>query len=136
VADPASTTAITIRGGGDAQTIIGNAGVNTIYARGADLVYGLGGDDVYYSFDARDRVYEAAGEGFDTIISRGSYVLQAGQHIERLVGVGSLTGNELAQTIEGGSSADTLNGGGGVDAVKFATVMPGSLVGASDFTII
>ena len=91
---------------------------------GSDTMTGGADDDVYYVDDARDRVIEAANEGNDTIYASVSYTLLGGQAVETLavdpafVSVAvSLTGNALAQTIQGGEGDDRLTGGGGADTL-------------------
>ena len=142
-ANDADTAAINLTGNSRAQTITGNAGKNTLIGgttasgpgsgggSGTDTLNGLGGDDQYTVDSNTDVVNEAAGGGFDTVLTTQSYILKSGQHIELLattldtgtVAMG-LTGNSLAQTIrgnagnnslDGAAGADTLIGGGGND---------------------
>ncbi|MFY9289818.1 MAG: calcium-binding protein [Methylorubrum rhodinum] len=89
---------------------------------GADRLTGNQGDDTFIVDDRGDLVFEDAGKGTDTVVTRVSYALQAGQEIEQLRaggGVGSaaidLTGNEFAQTIQGTVGANVLDGQGGAD---------------------
>lgn len=86
---------------------------------GADAMAGGLGDDAYVVDDAGDVVTELVAEGRDTVIAFASYVLTAGQEIERFVVGGTaaidLTGNEFANAIYGNDAANTLIGGGGGD---------------------
>ncbi len=89
---------------------------------GADLMFGLARDDTYHVNHAGDVVTEKAGEGSDTILATLGYTIGAGQQIEFLradagaTGL-ALTGNELANTIVGGTGNDTLTGGGAGDVL-------------------
>jgi len=122
----AGTAAINLTGNEFGQNIIGNAGANTLDGKGgADTMQGLGGDDIYVVDNVGDKVLEAAGGGVDRVASSVSYVLTAGQEIERLTtlsnsstGPVNLKGNELSQTIWGNSGANVLNGGGGADTLQ------------------
>ncbi|WP_062228616.1 S8 family serine peptidase [Aureimonas frigidaquae] len=109
-----------LAGNAQAQTLHGRAGADTLDGRGGnDLAYGYAGDDIYYVDCAGDRVFETADNGYDTVLTAGSYRLQADQEIERLaladattkVGA-ALTGNAYRQSIDGGAGNDTLDGGG------------------------
>nr|WP_229583079.1 calcium-binding protein [Paracoccus sp. S-4012] len=79
--------------------------------KGDDTLIGLGGDDVYYVDSAADLVIEAAGQGFDTILTTVDYALP--DHVEALV----LTVAGLSGT---GNAGDNLlvsrAGGGRLDA--------------------
>ena len=80
------------------------------------------GNDTYFVDNAADVVNEAVGGGTDTVFASVSYALTAGPEIEFLranagaTGL-SLTGNEFANTIVGGSGNDTLDGGAGNDTL-------------------
>lgn len=121
--DPVAVRAQTLTGNEYGQWIYGGAGANVIDGRGgADRMYGLGGDDIYLVDNAGDIVFEAAGGGTDFVRASVSYVLRAGQEIERLsvldassVAAINLTGNEFAQTLLGSAGANVLNGGAGAD---------------------
>ncbi|MEH3144175.1 MAG: FG-GAP-like repeat-containing protein [Methylobacterium frigidaeris] len=141
--DEAATTALDLTGNGFAQSLRGNAGRNrldggagadtlvglagddTLVGRGGDdLLIGGSGDDVYV-VDAGDRVIEAAGGGYDRVLARTSYALEAGQAIEALYAdaTGSpaaidLTGNEAANVILGSYGANVLDGGAGADLLQ------------------
>jgi Ca2+-binding RTX toxin-like protein len=81
---------------------------------GADIMYGLGGNDVYAVNNVGDVVVEAAASGTDTVqTTLGSYSL--GANVEKLTyaGAGNFvgTGNALANVIVGRAGGDTLDGG-------------------------
>ncbi|RWP60554.1 MAG: calcium-binding protein, partial [Mesorhizobium sp.] len=103
------TTAINLTGNELAQTIQGNAGANVINGGGGvDKLSGFGGNDDYYADHAGDRVIESSGQGQDRVWTAVDYALSAGSSIEVLGTTNdagttaiNLTGNELAQTIQG-----------------------------------
>ena len=73
---PTATDALDLTGNGFDQTLTGNAGNNILDGGGgADTLIGLGGDDTYYVNDARVKVVEAQGGGFDTLYTSVSYKL-------------------------------------------------------------
>ncbi|MEH3144348.1 MAG: DUF4347 domain-containing protein [Methylobacterium frigidaeris] len=123
--DEAAATALDLTGNGFAQSLRGNAGRNRLSGGGGgDVLTGLQGDDVYV-VDAGDRVIEAAGGGYDRVLARTSYALEAGQAIEALYAdaTGStaaidLTGNEAANVILGSYGANVLDGGAGADLLQ------------------
>jgi Ca2+-binding RTX toxin-like protein len=117
-----------ISGTGNAldNTIQGNDADNVLDGgAGADSLVGYGGNDTYWVDNTGDVVIEAANEGTDRLIASVSYVLAAGQSIERLdaslnvmvAGVMDLTGNEIAQKLVGNNSENRLDGGGGADTM-------------------
>jgi Ca2+-binding RTX toxin-like protein len=75
-----------------------------------------------------DNIFEAAGEGIDTVQSAVTFALPA--NVEHLVLTGSAaidgTGNGLDNTITGNGAANTLEGGGGSDRFVFATAPDGT----------
>ncbi len=89
----------------------------------AQNLAGGGGNDRYYVKNAGAGVFEASGQGSDTVFAAVNFVLGTNQAIEILqadagnTGL-SLTGNNLANTILGGAGADRLRGGLGNDIVK------------------
>jgi Ca2+-binding RTX toxin-like protein len=137
------TAAISLAGNELAQRINGNNGTNSINAgAGNDTLYGYGGNDtlsggtgadrisggvgndVCYVDNVADKVFEAAGQGTDTVYASVSYTLAAGQHVETLgttllagTGAISLAGNELAQKINGNNGKNGLYGNGGSDSL-------------------
>lgn len=100
--------------------ITGNAAANTIDGGvGADTMTGGRGNDRYLVDNALDRVVEAVGEGYDTVvvdISGATYTL--GDNIEALE-LGNLTvngvGNALDNLIQGNAGNNLLDGGAGAD---------------------
>ena len=113
-----------LTGSNFADNLTGSSAANVINgAAGADIMSGGAGNDTYYVDNAGDVVTENAGEGTDTVFASVNYALPAGSTIESLranagaTGL-SLTGNEFANTIAGGTGNDTLNGGGGNDVLN------------------
>ena len=123
--DKAGTAALALTGNAFAQSITGNAGNNILDgADGADTMSGLFGNDTYHVDNAGDRVVEAVGQGRDTVLTRVSYALQAGQEIEALAAADktgrtalTLTGNAFAQTFTGNAGNNVLDGGSGADTM-------------------
>ena len=120
-----ATAAINLSGNSFVQEIYGNAGANFITGGGgADVLVGLQGDDQYLLVDGDETIVEAVGEGRDVIYTNSSYVLGSGISIEVLSSASlastaaiDLTGNELAQEIDGNAGNNFLNGGGGADVL-------------------
>lgn len=80
------------------------------------------GDDAYVVNNAGDYIWELYGQGSDRVLTTVSYMLAAGQEIERLETANAagtnainLTGNAGANTLIGNAGANTLNGGAGAD---------------------
>ena len=131
----AGTTSINLTGNALAQTITGNAGINTLDdgLGAADTMTGSAGNDTYIVRNAGTLIVEGVGEGtFDRVNASVSFVLAADDDIEILATTSfvgttaiNLTGNALAQTITGNAetnaledglgAADTLTGGAGND---------------------
>lgn len=93
---------------------------------GGDRYAGGQGDDTYVISSEKDKLFEAAGEGIDTVRSSVYHVL--GANFENLILEGSgswygggnaldnvILGNEYAQQINGGAGNDVLVGGAGAD---------------------
>ena len=101
------------------QILTGNQFANVIDGGlGADTMRGGIGNDTYIVDNAGDLVEENANSGVDEVrTSRASYTLTA--NVENLTGLGtvnqSLTGNALANLIDGGAGGDTMRGLGGND---------------------
>jgi Ca2+-binding RTX toxin-like protein len=88
---------------------------------GNDSMTGGAGNDTYTVDNGADLVFETGLGGVDVVFTTVDYQLAAGQEVEFLrvsgtVGL-SLTGNELVNTLVGGTGNDTLDGGDGNDAL-------------------
>ncbi len=122
----ALTTPLKLTGNEFANLIEGNAGNNILDGRGgADRLVGFGGDDKYVVDNAGDVVVELAGGGNDSISTLIDYTLAPGSSVEWLNSISwllatplKLTGNELANLIEGNNGHNTLDGRGGADTLK------------------
>ena len=106
------------------EGLTGSAFGDVFTGNGAAILMGGRGNDVYYA-NGRDSVREAAGEGRDIVVSRGSFALGSDAEIEvlKLSGVSSrtpanLTGSNSANEIFGHAGANTLKGQGGNDVLK------------------
>jgi len=134
-------------GNSGADTLIGGSGNDLLNGgAGADRMVGGPGDDNYVVNDAGDLVIEAAGNGNDTVRSGITLTLRA--NVENLVLISANndggTGNELPNTIVGGSGnnrldgrggSDTLTGGHGADSFVFSTAPAADNIDhISDFT--
>ena len=102
------------------DTVLGLLGDDTLDGGlGADYLAGGAGNDVYYVDNVLDVVYEAAGEGIDTVYASVAYTL--GANVENLVLTGFAdlagTGNSLDNRLTGNSGANTLTGGDGNDTL-------------------
>lgn len=103
--------------------LVGNSSNNQLDGRtGADTMEGGRGNDTYSVDNIGDRVIELANGGTDTVIASSSFTLEAGSSVERIQAIYrifsdpmDLTGNELAQRIEGNYGVNRLDGGGGGD---------------------
>ena len=110
-------------GNGLVNSITGNLLDNRLDgAGGADLMAGQVGSDTYVVDNAGDRVIEAAGQGFDTVLTSVTYTLTAGSEIEELradptssTTAINLTGNEFGNTIRGNNGANVITGARGAD---------------------
>ena len=112
-------------GNGLGNLITGNDRANELSGEGgADTLRGGGGNDVYH-VGSTDRVIEAAGGGYDTVVAYGNARLSA--NVEALIlsggavrGIGNaeanrITGTAAANVISGEGGADTMIGGAGND---------------------
>ncbi len=113
----------TLTGNNFTQIIIGNAGDNILNGGGggADILNGLAGNDTLF-VDADDIVREEVGNGYDYVVVKSSYALNAGAEIELMTTTDNagtsafnLTGNEFANIIQGNNGENVLSGGGGND---------------------
>jgi len=104
-----------------ANVITGGAGNDTLDGgAGVDTLVGGAGNDIYNVDQTGDIVTEAAAAGTDTVLAAAlAYTLSANVENLTFVGSGSFngTGNNLANTIIGGTGNDTLNGGTGIDTL-------------------
>ena len=116
--------------GNDLDNVItGNSGNNFINGlMGADKMIGGKGNDTYAVENAGDKVVEAVGQGYDTVVSTVDFSLKdSGANVEELqlvgnatVGTGNaldnvITGNGFENHLDGGLGKDTLAGGKGND---------------------
>lgn len=106
---------------GSGPTLNGTALNDSLYGGGNATVtmWGLGGDDIYYVYSARDQVMERPGEGIDTISTWMSYTLP--ENFENLTVTGNnqhAFGNDQDNIITGGAGRQTLDGGRGNDVLK------------------
>lgn len=123
--DRASGESLRVTGNALGQTIYGNAGANLLDSGGgADVLYGLAGDDGYFVRGGGEQVIEFAGGGNDTVYAFGSFTLGAGSAVETITtydrsstGALNLVGNELANRIIGNNGINSLRGGGGADVL-------------------
>ncbi len=108
-----------IHGFGGNDTIFGFAGSDVLIGGlGTDQLIGGLDNDIYVVDDAADAVTELAGGGSDVVYALVSYQLTTGTDVERLSSIDwsqtdalDLTGNELANVIEGNAGVNVLNGG-------------------------
>ena len=113
-------------GNGLANVLTGNAGANVLNGgAGADSMAGGAGNDTYRIDVAGDAVFEAAGQGSDTVATAVSYTLAAGQEIETLTTTDAaglaalaLTGNAFANALVGNAGANVLDGDAGADSLS------------------
>src|SRR5262245_17426014 len=111
--------------GDGTDTLDGGAGNDFLEGwTGVDTMRGGIGDDKYVVDTAADIVVEALGEGTDTVLARGTYVLGAGSEVEVLQAYDvtsttpfDLVGNEFDNTIVGNNGQNTIVGGLGQDTM-------------------
>ena len=120
-----------LTGNHTANQLTGGAGNDTLDGGGgADTLAGGAGNDTYYTSGSGTVMIEKPGEGIDTVIAKGDFVLP--DNFENLVisttakngwsGTGNslnnqITGNDGANRLDGGAGADTINGGLGSDTL-------------------
>jgi Ca2+-binding RTX toxin-like protein len=114
-------------GGSGDDLLIGGAGDDYLDGgRGADIMRGGQGNDTYVVDQYKDEIIEQPCEGYDTVISSISYLLDANvealilQEGRRINGHGNsldnrLVGNSRHNILDGGTGADTMIGGAGND---------------------
>jgi Ca2+-binding RTX toxin-like protein len=120
-----SNDANMLGGGSGSDHLNGNGGDDVLDGGfGNDVMSGGAGNDTILVHDVGDQVFEAANEGYDTVLSSVTFTLGAGQYVERMALFGDpsaplgLTGNELANDLVGNAGANALNGGGGDDILE------------------
>ena len=106
------------------ERLIGSNHADSLTGNGAAVLQGGRGNDTYY-VSGSDRVIETAGGGFDTVVFRGSYQLNADADVEvlKLAGVSAsasvtLIGSNSANTLQGHAGKNILKGLGGNDVLK------------------
>jgi Ca2+-binding RTX toxin-like protein len=113
-----------------ANNIVGTDHGNTLDgARGADVLHGRGGNDIYIVDNSGDQVVELSGEGTDEVQSSVSFRLA--DNVENLVltgtaaisGIGNnadnrITGNGAPNFLSGGGGNDRIDGGSGADDMR------------------
>ena len=119
---PVGVEGDSIVGTSKSDHLVGTANDDTIDGRGgSDVLEGGKGNDTYILPNAQATVVEKAGEGIDTVIAKGNYVL--GANIENLVvsdaGTNGWrgTGNELNNVISGNAGMNLLDGQAGNDTI-------------------
>lgn len=113
-----------LRGGGGNDTLVGDDGNDRLSGEaGNDGLIGGRGSDTYY-VDGGDAVFEAAGEGVDSVYTSENFALAAGQEVELLEVSGpgwthqiDLWGNEFDNTLRGAAGTNILRGGVGRDTL-------------------
>jgi Ca2+-binding RTX toxin-like protein len=123
------------------NTITGNSGNNTLSGgTGADTLIGGAGDDVFLVDNAGDVVSENASEGVDSIQSTVVFSLAGLTNIENLALTaavnGSVTGNDLDNTLTATSGANTLTGAGGNDYLDGGAGADTMIGGTGDDTFV
>jgi Ca2+-binding RTX toxin-like protein len=106
------------RAGND--VLYGHSGTDFLNGElGQDQMFGGIGNDTVIVDDAGDYVWEAEGEGMDTVQSYISYALQDDFEILILIGQTGVVanGNALANLIQGNDADNVIDGRGGQDSL-------------------
>jgi Ca2+-binding RTX toxin-like protein len=125
VANTNGGEAINLTGNELGNYLSGNNGANVLDGGGGvDGMAGYLGNDTYLVDNAGDTVYEAAGEGSDTVRTSVSYALTAGADVELFATTNAggtaaidLTGNASGNVVIGNAGNNVINGGDGDDAL-------------------
>ncbi|GBD48119.1 hemolysin-type calcium-binding protein [Methylopila sp. Yamaguchi] len=115
-------------GASGADTLLGGAGDDRLDGRGGiDRLVGGEGDDVYVVSTYKDVVVELADEGYDVVLSKGSFQLTDNVEELRLIGQAvkglgnngdnKLVGNDQNNLLSGLDGVDRLYGGAGDDTL-------------------
>jgi len=110
-----------LSGGSGYDSLAGGAGNDTLNGEaGADTLVGGTGDDTYVVETRADVIIEAAGEGYDLVISSTSFQLPSNVEALTLGGNGDFwgKGNDDANVLTGNSGANALSGFGGADRLS------------------
>jgi Ca2+-binding RTX toxin-like protein len=133
-----------LRGGDGNDRLFGNGGADRIFGDdGDDLIDGGAGDDRLDGGAGIDTVsYASATAGVTVSLDRGNLLQSTGGsgkdrvlNFENVIGsafADTLTGNGLANRLDGGAGNDTLTGLGGADLFAFAA--GGGTDTVTDFT--
>jgi Ca2+-binding RTX toxin-like protein len=116
----------TLSGGAGRDGLDGGAGDDRLFGGegrdyldggiGIDVMQGGAGDDTYVVDGGRDAVFEAAGEGTDTVLAFASATLDDGVEIARAMQAGlTVAGNGLANRLFDHAGGTAMAGGAGSD---------------------
>lgn len=115
-----ATFGYTIRAGGGADTVTGEAGNDLIYGQnGTDYLIGANGND--HLRGGRNSDTLDGGNGFDRLNGgSGSDMISGGSgndHLQGRTGADTLEGGDGNDTLDGGNARDVLDGGAGNDTI-------------------
>ncbi|MDW6024943.1 family 16 glycosylhydrolase [Mesorhizobium sp. BAC0120] len=104
-----------------AGSLYGSSSNDSLYGDSSIAVtmFGGDGDDIYYLYSGKNKAFEYAGQGIDTINTWMDYKLP--DNFENLIVTGDKRfafGNSLNNIISGGSGSQTLDGFEGDDILK------------------